>query len=95
MVTLAEAEELTGIQQSTIRQRINLCGWSPEKATTTKTRKTNYIEFNGEQLSVHEAARRIGMHHNTLLNRVKKGWPIEAALSMTPLKGQRPKASTK
>jgi hypothetical protein len=36
--TLAEWGEITGIESSTIRQRLNL-GWTPEKALTTKVRR--------------------------------------------------------
>lgn len=88
LVTLAEAQELTGVEQTTIRQRINL-GWDAEKAATVKVRREK-ISVDGEKISVHEAARRFGIHPNTLLNRLMKGWPMHEALHRTPLKGQRP-----
>lgn len=91
MVTLAEAEELTGIPQSTIRQRINLMGWTPEKAVSCPVRKTNVVVIDGEEMSVHEAARRVGLHPNTLMHRLKTGWNVAAALSAAPIKGQKAK----
>lgn len=88
LVTLAEAQEITGVEQTTIRQRINL-GWDAGEAATVKVRREK-ITVDGEKISVHEAARRFGIHPNTLLNRIMKGWPMHEALHRTPLKGQRP-----
>lgn len=87
MVTLAEAQEITGIQDSTIRQRINL-GWDEERAATTPVRREK-ITVNGERISVHEAARRFGLHPNTLLNRIAKGCSLDEALTRAPCKGSR------
>lgn len=87
MVTLVEAQEITGIQDSTIRQRINL-GWDESRAVSTRVRRQK-ITVNGERISVHEAARRFGIHPNTLLNRIAKGCSLDEALTRAPCKGSR------
>lgn len=89
-VPLVQAQELTGIADSTIRQRINLLGWTEHDATTRAVRPICYIEVDGASVPLERAAKMVGLAPTTLRNRIRQGWPLSAALTMTPRKGQRP-----
>ena len=57
------------------------CRWTTAKVQANNTRRTRFIEFNGEKHSVTEWARRLGMNQSTLSMRINKyGWSAEKAL---------------
>lgn len=83
---LMEWAERTGLDRQTIADRIEVSGWTVEKALTTPKTPLNrcnvlLIEFNGETLSISEWARKIGLKITTLQRRIAKGWPAEKALT--------------
>lgn len=58
------------------------CRWATAKVQANNTRRTRFIEFNGERHSVSEWARRLGMNQSTLSMRINKyGWSAEKALN--------------
>lgn len=57
------------------------CRWATAKDQANNTRRTRFIEFNGERHSVTEWARRLGINQSTLSMRINKyGWSVEKAL---------------
>lgn len=57
------------------------CRWVTAKVQANNTRRTRFIEFNGERYSVTEWARRLGINQSTLSMRINKyGWSAEKAL---------------
>ena len=57
------------------------CRWTTAKVQANNTRRTRFIEFDGECLSVSEWARRLGMNQSTLSMRINKyGWSADKAL---------------
>lgn len=68
------------------------CRWATnsEQASNTRPRKKGnpkfqpcrrFIECNGRSLSIGEWARELGIPHGRLRTRIRRGWPIEKALS--------------
>jgi hypothetical protein len=57
------------------------CRWTTAKEQANNTRRTRFIEFNGETHSVSEWGRRLGINQSTLNMRLNKyGWSAEKAL---------------
>lgn len=67
------------------------CRWATHKEQSNNTRSNHIIEFNGESLTVIQWARRLGLNHNTLYKRLRKGWTIEEALNKPVNKNAQPK----
>ncbi len=42
--------------------------------------RSNIVEFQGVSLTLTDWAKRLGLHRNTLDNRIKRGWMLERAL---------------
>lgn len=42
------------------------------------------IEHAGHRRTMREWARHLGMHHTTIIDRLKKGWTVEATLTTPP-----------
>lgn len=57
------------------------CEWVPPKVNCSNTRRNVKYEYNGEELTVSEIARRSGIHVETLRSRLKTGMPLEKALT--------------
>jgi hypothetical protein len=58
--------------------------WATDKDQARNTTRNHWITFNGETLCLVAWAERIGMSHVGLLNRLRKGWSIERALTTPP-----------
>lgn len=57
------------------------CRWTTAREQANNTRRTRFIELDGERHSVTEWARRLGMNQSTLNMRLNKyGWSEEKAL---------------
>lgn len=57
------------------------CRWTTARVQANNTRRTRFIELDGERYSVTEWARRLGMNQSTLNMRLNKyGWSAEKAL---------------
>lgn len=57
------------------------CRWTTAKVQANNTRRTRFIELDGEKHSVTEWARRLGINQSTLNMRINKyGWSEEKAL---------------
>lgn len=61
------------------------CRWITMAAQANNTRRSLYLEFNGEKKTVKEWALELGLNYNTLHSRVTtKGWSAEKALTTPP-----------
>jgi hypothetical protein len=58
------------------------CRWATRSEQNRNKRNNRFIEFNGEVLTLSEWARKIGVHHVTIISRIDvRGWTIERALT--------------
>lgn len=70
------------------------CRWASSseqacnKSGIKRQRNISSISFNGETKTIHEWARDIGIHGNTLTHRLRSGWPIEKALTTPSLRAK-------
>ena len=61
------------------------CRWTDMKAQNRNRRGNNYLTKDGETLTITDWAAKLGIHPQTLRNRLKRGWSAEEALSTTKL----------
>ncbi|SFH23171.1 hypothetical protein [Ensifer sp. OV372] len=84
--TLREWSEITGISMSTLNTRINLYDWSVERAVTEKIghfgRRGKEYTINGATRSLAHWAKDAGISTHAIHERLSRGWPIEAALTL-------------
>jgi hypothetical protein len=64
------------------------CRWATQEEQCNNTRVNVWIEYNGERRTIAQWTRHLGFKRPTLKARLRKGWPIEKALT-TPLRGQK------
>lgn len=57
------------------------CKWASVKEQIRNRDVTPRIEYQGRMLSVAEVAEMTGIKRKVLLSRIRKGWPMEEALS--------------
>lgn len=63
---------------------------------TREDQARNFADFNhmvtidGRELTLVEAVEKTGLLYNTVLYRLKRGWPLDSALSLAPQKGVKP-----
>ena len=57
------------------------CRWATRREQASNTRRTKTFEFQGEQLTTSELARRTGFNRTTIDARLKRGWSVEDAVS--------------
>lgn len=57
------------------------CRWVTRRTQQNNRRVCVFIEFDGRKQTVTEWAREVGIAPNSLRNRIRTGWPIEAALN--------------
>lgn len=62
------------------------CRWVTQKVNLNNKRTCLYIEFNGKRQTIAMWAEELGFNYRTLHNRIKRGWPIERALTLTTQK---------
>ena len=65
------------------------CRWATKVEQGRNTRRNHFITINGEKKCVSEWSAKFGIPVQTLLRRVKLGWPV-AALSKPPKPMKRP-----
>ena len=79
-----------GLTYGTLYNRIELYGWSVEKAFTTpvlprnRRAKLRLIEMDGKTMSVAEWAKSLGISVNIVYGRLYRGWSAEDALLTPP-----------
>lgn len=60
--------------------------WGTDEMQANNKRNNHVLEFNGKTMSVMMWARETGIHHQTILYRLKHGMSVEAALTIPPHK---------
>lgn len=55
--------------------------WATKAEQMANARSNHVISFNGESLCLSQWARKQGIHHKTLRTRLRRGWPVERALT--------------
>lgn len=56
------------------------CRWADNKTQARNTSANHIVELAGRRITLAEAAELKGVKYNTLLYRLKRGWPTERAL---------------
>lgn len=59
------------------------CRWATPGEQARNTKANRMIAFNGEVLCVTDWAAKLGISRSALSHRLKTGWPIEAALTLS------------
>jgi hypothetical protein len=65
------------------------CRWATRREQALNRINTHWITFQGKTLCLTEWAKEIGIYAGSLSNRLKRGWPIEKALTTPPVKKQK------
>jgi hypothetical protein len=58
------------------------CRWASRIEQASNTRRTRLLTLDGESRTLAEWSRLLGIHHSTVLARIKGGWSEERALSV-------------
>lgn len=58
------------------------CRWATRTEQSCNTSRNIRINYNGKNLTIGEWSKETGIIYNTLLSRVKAGWPPEKALAI-------------
>lgn len=66
------------------------CRWLPSKDQARNTRRSVYIEFDGERMLLLDMTAKLGLSTPTVYARLKLGWSLEAAIT-TPIRRYRKK----
>ncbi len=85
--TLTDWAEKIGISPEGLAGRIDNLGWSVDRALNTPSRGFRVISLthDGQTHSVAAWAKIIGIPNSTIINRLKRGWSSERALTTPPL----------
>lgn len=89
---VAEWSRELKIPSATIRRRIDVLGWSEDKALSCSVgdeRKRDVIlEHNGKKLNMTEWSKLTGIAHKTISERIKRGWSVEKTLTTPTMNAQ-------
>lgn len=83
-----------GIRPGTVRTRISR-GWTPEEALSgkrigsTMPPRPGIFEYNGHFGRITDLARIAGISPDVVFKRIRRGWPLDVALSSPALKKRR------
>lgn len=86
--------EIVGVSQATLKKYAIEKGipWTPRRQCPEgyprhigkEYKNSHMIEHDGRRMSLADWSRECGVHHKTILDRFKKGWTVEAALTTPP-----------
>ncbi len=65
------------------------CRWATPQEQSSNTRRNTIVVFRGEQMILAQAIRVAKLNHFTVMNRLRRGWGMEAAIN-TPVRKFRP-----
>ncbi len=63
----------------------NNCRWATQEQQSRNKYTNVFIEFKGERLCLRDWAKRVGVSPDTLKYRIRNGWPLLQALSLSRL----------
>jgi hypothetical protein len=79
-LTLAEWAERTGCNESVLRQRIDLLGWTVERALSQPLKEAAVVKVGEIAKTTKQWSIELGAQEDLVYLRIKRGWdPIEAA----------------
>ena len=80
--TIVELSNMTRLSKHRILRRINVYGWSVKRAVETPDNEKygQLYKYKNESYSVQELSELSGLLPQTLISRLKSGWPIEKAV---------------
>ncbi len=87
--SISEMATSAGVDRGTIRARLK-AGWTPSQAAgwapklRTRIRRGRPIVLEGVELTMSEAAARLGLALDTLSTRLRRGWSVEQACGLEP-----------
>lgn len=61
------------------------CRWATQMEQTRNSSRTKDLTLNGETMCMTAWAQRLGITQHTLNGRLKRGWPLSAALTVGPV----------
>lgn len=86
--------EIVGVSPATLKKYALEKGipWTPYRQCPEgyprhigkEYKNSHMIEHDGRRMSLADWSREFGVHHKTILDRFKKGWTVEAALTTPP-----------
>jgi hypothetical protein len=62
------------------------CRWVDYQTQNNNTSQNNMITFDGITLTAYQWARKIGMNPKTFSERLRRGWPVERAITTPTMK---------
>lgn len=68
------------------------CRWATRKMQSRNICSNHLVAMGGELVPVSVAAERTGLHQNTIIYRLRRGWSDAQAVTLPPRKGVRPDA---
>lgn len=69
------------------------CRWATDSEQRRNQRRNHLVEIDGRSMTLAEAVERSPVPYNTVLYRLKRGWPTAEAVTRVARKGVRPHAS--
>lgn len=70
------------------------CKWIPKAKQSNNTRRCIRLTYNGKTMNIKDWANTMGLPYNLLQKRIKRGWPVEKALTTKPGAKTGPKPKT-
>ena len=67
----------------------NNCRWTTAKEQARNKRPNHIISYAGKTQTLAAWADEVGLKHNTIINRIKRGWPIEKSLTTALLPNEK------
>ena len=69
------------------------CRWATPKEQANNSAANHIVNYLGESLNIGQWAERMGIKANTLVYRIKRGWPVDKALT-TPVQHRASQSKT-
>jgi len=63
------------------------CRWATPSEQGLNTRQTKYVEFDGKRVRAQDLSQRLGLKHDTVMSRLRKGWPVSEAFGINASQG--------
>jgi len=65
------------------------CRWTSNIIQSNNKRNNHYLDWHGETKSVSDWGREVGIQPATIIGRLKRGWSVEDALTISPVGNHR------
>ena len=57
------------------------CRWATSEEQQNNRRNNVFLEYDGQRLTVAQWGRKLGLHKNTILQRLARGWSVQDTLT--------------